>query len=76
MNDTDVPAHWFRLYVLEDMSSQELMEQEAPACPICGAPAVRTFLRAGLASFVAALMCISCRSMFRAVDTFSLREES
>ena len=76
MNDTDVPAHWFRLYVLEDMSSQELMEQEAPACPICGAPALRTFLRAGLASFVAAQLCLPCRCLFRAADAFSLCEES
>ena len=76
MHATDIPAHWFRLFTLENLSSQELMDQDAPACPICGAPALRTFLRAGLASVVAALMCIPCRSMFRAADAFSLREDT
>ena len=75
-SERDYPAHWFRLYTLEDVSSPTLLDEEAPACPICGAPALRTFLRAGLASFVAALVCIPCRSMFRAADAFSLREDT
>lgn len=74
MHATDIPAHWFRFFTLEKVSSQELMDQDAPACPICGAPAQPTFLRAGLASFVAALACIPCRCMFRAANAFSLSD--
>jgi len=75
-SERDFPAHWFRFFTLENLTSQELLDQDAPICPICGAPALRTFLRAGLESFVAALMCIPCHSMFRAADAFSLREDT
>ena len=73
-SEKHIPAHWFRLYTLEDFGSLALLDEEAPACPICGAPALRTFLRAGLASFVAALACIPCRCMFRAANAFSLSD--
>jgi uncharacterized protein YbaR (Trm112 family) len=65
-------AAGFDLLVLEELTSRELMEQDAPACPLCGAPALATFLRAGLESFVAALICPGCRCLFRAVDAMSL----
>jgi formate dehydrogenase maturation protein FdhE len=72
MNATGNPTHWFRLYVLADVTSQALMDEKTLVCPICGAPALRTYLRAGLADFVTALLCLPCRAIWRAVDTFSL----
>lgn len=64
----------YQLYRLEELTSQALMDKEMLVCPICGAPALRTYLRAGLADFVAALLCLPCRVLFRAADTFSLAE--
>lgn len=74
MNVLDSPASQFKLYVLGNMTSQALMDEETIVCPLCSAPAMPIFLRASLADFVAALLCIPCRALFRAVDTFSLRD--
>ena len=70
------PAPRHRVVLLEDVSSQELMDRDLPACPFCGGAVRPAPLRAGLASYVAALVCVQCRCILRARDTFSLDPEN
>jgi hypothetical protein len=69
------PDHSYRLlYTMPGVTSQALMDDETLVCPLCGAPATPIALRTGLSSFVAALGCLRCDAIFRAVDSFSLRD--
>ena len=61
-----------RLVILVNVSSEELMDREVLVCPMCGAPARPSYLRAGLSSFVAATVCAVCECVCRASSTFSL----
>ena len=60
-----IPAHWFRLYTWKTSVRWRSWTRKAGVPDLWRAGAAH-ILRAGLASFVAALMCIPCRSMYRA----------
>jgi hypothetical protein len=63
------------LIVLEDVSSLQLMDGALPACPLCGGQMTPEPLRAGLAAFVAAAACPTCKCLVRANDAFSIEPE-
>jgi len=63
------------LIVLENISSEELMDGALPFCPLCEGRLEPTFLRAGPAAFVAAAACPTCRCLARANDAFSIKPE-
>ena len=67
-------ATWDRLFVLEGVSSLAMMDEDVPTCPLCGAEAQVFYLRAGFASFIAAIACSPCQCVFRATDAFSLAD--
>lgn len=72
MTATGAAHKQFRLLYLDGISSQELLDMDQLVCPLCGAPAQPAYLRAGLTSFVAALVCVQCHSITRASDAFFL----
>ena len=60
------------LVVLENVSSQQMMAGALLVCPLCGGQLHPLYLRAGPAAFVAAATCLTCRSLVRARDAFSI----
>jgi hypothetical protein len=64
------------LVVLEDVSSQQLMDGALPVCPLCGGGLQPLYWRAGLAAFVAAAKCAICGCQLRANDAFSIAGET
>lgn len=71
MSDAITPTGKERLFILDNVSSEELMAMELPSCPFCGAALKPTAIRAGLNAFVASVTCTTCLCVFRARDTFS-----
>ena len=71
MTDAITPTGKERLFILDNVSSEELMAMELPSCPFCGAALQPTAMRAGLNVFVASVTCTTCLCAFRARDTFS-----
>ena len=63
------------LVVLENVSSQQLMAGALPVCPLCGGQLQPMYWRAGPAAFVAAATCLTCRSLVRANDAFSIASD-
>jgi ssDNA-binding Zn-finger/Zn-ribbon topoisomerase 1 len=63
------------LIVLEDVSSLQLMAGTLPDCPLCGGGLQPKYWRAGLATFVAAAACPTCKCLVRANDAFSIEPE-
>jgi hypothetical protein len=63
------------LIVLENISSEELMDGALPLCPVCGGRLEPMHWRAGPAAFVAAAACPTCHCLVRANDAFSIEPE-
>ena len=55
-----------------DVGSIQMMDRGLMICPDCRGIAVPTFLRAGFSRFIAALVCVQCRTVYRAGNAFEL----